>query len=389
MYGVSHAEERVKQPYELVRSLRVLQDRIADGSVSAHGAQRQLMAQIAERLAAMEPEVWKEKKNVYAAVNFVLSGGSPQILRKLLGMDVISTEDDVLVKGALAYGEGRAVQAEGFLGKIDARQLPRSVAGQVALAQAVLAGGEEAARAIKFLDDARVFAPGTLVEESALRREALLLIYSGDLRRGEQMVSAFVRRFPRSVYLPAFFRQLAATVATQKDYGDHPELLKQLGPLMTALTRGDRMDVYLLMAEEAVKAGNVAVAVFAADNVAGLASEPSQERVRAELYRDAALLVTEDYGRGVEGLKSIDRSKLDESDVKLLEAALAMASKLRWPPERPAAGAPAPMEGGEGAEKDEVNGVALGRKVREKAQRAVADTDRLLESHNTGGDKKK
>jgi chemotaxis protein MotC len=126
LYGFSHAEEGVRKPYELVRSLRALQDQIADGSSSAHGAQRQMMAQIAEKMNAAEPEVWKDSKNLRAAVIFVLSGGSPQILRTLLSLDVVGKDDQSLVKGALAYGEGRTAPAEKFLGEVDARKLQES-----------------------------------------------------------------------------------------------------------------------------------------------------------------------------------------------------------------------------------------------------------------------
>jgi chemotaxis protein MotC len=388
LYGFSHADEGVKKPYELVRSLRVLQDQIADGSSSAHGAQRQLMVQIAERLARVEPEEWKDGRNLRAAVVFVLSGGSPQILRRLLSLDVVSKDYDSLVKGALAYGEGRAAPAEKFLGEVDARKLQESLAGQVALSQAVLVASENPDKAIKLLDEARLYAPGSLVEESALRREALLLAASGDLHRFEYIVSAYVRRFPRSLYSPAFFRQLAVSVANQKKYASTPELLKGLEGTLTGLDRDERREVYLAMSEEAVQAGNITVAIFSAGNAAKLVDKGSQPFIRAQLYEGAALLVTDDYGRGIEQLKTIDRTKLNLRDAKLLDVALLMASKLRWPPEPPSATASEPAISGEGADKDEVNGVALGRKARVKARRALDEVDKLFEQKKIGGGKK-
>lgn len=133
LYGFSHADVGARKPYELVRSLRALQDQIANGSSSAHGAQRQLMVRIAEQLAATEPDDWRDRRNLRAAVIFVLSGGSPQILRRLLSLDVVGKDDEALVKGAMAYGEGRTAPAEKFLGEVDARKLQESLGGRLPL----------------------------------------------------------------------------------------------------------------------------------------------------------------------------------------------------------------------------------------------------------------
>jgi chemotaxis protein MotC len=394
--GSLRSEPLSWEPYELVRSLRSVQDQIADGSLAAHGAQRRLMEQIAEQMLAAEPSVWKEKRNVRAAIIFVLSGGDPEILRHLLGLGVVDANSEPLVKGALAYGEGRADQAEKYFVDIDAHTLEASLAGQVALAQAMLLGENETARALKLLDEARLFAPGTLIEESALRREALLLLSKGDFARFESVISAYVRRFPRSVYGPAFFRQFAVGVADQKKFAEDPTLFKNLENILNMLSEEQRRDLYLAMAEEAVKAGRVSVAIAAAAHAGKLFMTDAKQTpndasnlMRSRLYEGAALLVTEDFGRGIELLKTVDRKQLNLHDANLLDAALLMAAKLRWPPEPPAEVKGEPPAQGEGADKDQANGVALGREVMARARRGLTEADRLLdESKKSSGTKK-
>lgn len=226
------------------------------------------------------------------------------------------------------------------------------------------------------------------MEELALRREALLLVAEGDLHRFEYIVSSYMRRFSRSLYSPAFFRQLAVAVASQKKYISNPEYLKGLEDTLLGLDRDERREVYLAMAEEAVQAGNVSVAAFAAGNAARLVQEGSLPFMRARLYEGAALLVTVEYGRGVELLKTIDRTRLSPPDAKLLDAAMLMASKLRWPPEAPASAAGEPPSNGEGADKDEIDGVALGRKAVERARLAIEKADTLFEPKKIGEEKK-
>ena len=105
--GAAHGQDGKGEPFELVRSLQSLQDQVARGNTRAHAAQRELLGRIAEQFDALSPERWKDPRNVRAAVVFVLSGGSARVLQKLLGSAAGEGIDEKLIKGALAYGEGR------------------------------------------------------------------------------------------------------------------------------------------------------------------------------------------------------------------------------------------------------------------------------------------
>ena len=62
-------------PVAAVRTLQLLQDRVASGSVAAHEGQPRLIARINVDLLAAAPEVWADGHNVRAAIVFSLSGG--------------------------------------------------------------------------------------------------------------------------------------------------------------------------------------------------------------------------------------------------------------------------------------------------------------------------
>ena len=70
--------------------------------------------------------------------------------------------DEKLLKGALAYGEGRHRRSRASCSDgIEARTLDPSMAGHVAYVQGELAAKKEPAKALAHLDDARLLSPGT------------------------------------------------------------------------------------------------------------------------------------------------------------------------------------------------------------------------------------
>ena len=161
------------EPFELVRSLQAVQDGIARGDAAAHAGHIALIRQIGDRLLAADATVWSNPQNGQAVIIYLLSGGAPQLVRKL-PRDKINV-DKALFDGALAYVEGRQDEAKDLLKDVKPRTISSGLGGQVALVQGALFARSEATLAIERLDDARLLLPGTLVEEAALRREILLV----------------------------------------------------------------------------------------------------------------------------------------------------------------------------------------------------------------------
>ena len=323
-------ESQPEQPYKLVRTLERVQDRIADGNAQAHGFQRQFIADIAAKISGLPDKTWKQPKNVRAAIVYVLSGGDPRLLNQLIAMKGLSEMTKTLARGVRAYAEGRNREALKFLADIDHRMFDSRTAGHLALAKAMVTASEDSAKALRYLDDARLYCTGTLVEEAALRRQVLLLSNVEDRERFELLTSQYLRRFPRSIYARNFIRSFAIAVSTSK-YSSDPELMARLATLADDLKPETRRQLYIAIAEEGVIRGQVKLTALATSKVLALVPPSSQDALRMQLYEAAARVVTPEYEPALAKLQTIDRARLSPSDTQLLNNALALARELRQP----------------------------------------------------------
>lgn len=365
MVGPVAGQDGKGEPFELVRSLQSLQDQVAHGNARAQVAQRNLFVHIAEQFDGLNAERWKDARNARAAVAFVLSGGNSRALRKLMQSGVSTDVNDKLLKGALAYGEGRQDEAITLLTAVDARSVDVGLGGILAFVQGEVTAKKEPVKALAYYDDARLLAPGSIVEEAALRRQIALLAAAGTADRYETLATRYLRRFPNSVYVGSFRQQFAVAIAAHTDAAE-PGRLARLEVMLGGIEALDRREVYLTIAQEAVSKGKVEMARFAAANAARLAEEASAERERARLYEAAALIATQDFDRGVETLGTIEASKLPETDAALLEAALSVAAQVRRMPDAPAE----PPSAAPTGERDSQAVV--------QAREAIAQVDRIL-----------
>ncbi len=321
-----------EEPYKLIRTLEFVQDRITTGSREAHVYQRQLIAEIARKFGLVPDDAWKNPKNSDAAIIFALSGGSPKVLEKLLSLSPLPCVDDKLLKGLLAYSQGMSDAAKTWLTEIDPRSLMPRTAGHFSLAQAMLIAAENPKKAAQLLDLARILSPGTLVEEAALRREAVVAALIEDYPKFELLTSQYLRRFGKSVYAPEFVSRFAVAVASSK-YATDTALFMNLAKVLDSLTPDQRQTAYLAITQAAIVRGKVDLTRSAAGVLAELAKSDPKLALQAKLYNAAAMLVTDKYQPAVAELASIDAARLPSRDRSLLQAALTLAGRLRAPPQ--------------------------------------------------------
>jgi chemotaxis protein MotC len=368
-------KDEAEQPYMLIRTLESVQDKIASGSRDAHLYQRELIAEIAKKLPRVTDEEWKQPRNSRGAIIYALSGGDPGVLAKLLSLSPVPCIDDNLVKGLLDYSQGRNPEALALLSKIDARTLDPRAGGHLALAQAMLVATDDPKRAIAYLDMARLLAPGTLVEEAALRREAIVAAGAEDLDKFKLLTSQYLRRYHKSFYAGDFIRRFAVVMMTGK-YAESPALFQELAETLDTLDKEQQKLVYSAIAEAGIVRGRVQITLLAAKKLADQAKDDPKRSVQARLYESAVLLVTDEYDRAAAQLKSIDRAALAPRDQPLLDAALTVASRMRAAPEAAASDAPPPpvsAEQGKDAELSQLPAV-VGR-----ANKAIVRVDELLD----------
>ncbi|WP_262027310.1 chemotaxis protein MotC [Microvirga sp. Mcv34] len=334
----------VPSPVQLVRTLHLMQDQIAVGSTEAHVAQRGLLGILDDRFMNLEPETWQTSKNVQAAVSFVLSGGNPAILRKLLelGSSVVVESDRPLVEGALAYVEGREDAAQSVLASVDPRSLPPMLGAQLALAQSALVVRKNAAKSDDLLDFVRLQAPGTLLEEAALRRQVFVASQTDRMEKFQSLATDYLRRYRHSIYAGNFRQRLAAAL-TRIDFGKEASRFDGLVAMMSELEPEARRDLYLLASRASIEQGFTKSAQLLAAKAGELAGSDPASGARAKLYRAASLITSpQSIDGAVNDLRSIDRLNLAANDLSLLDSALAMADQIRRVPElqsRPASSA--------------------------------------------------
>lgn len=320
-----------KKPFELVRELQIFQDQSVLKSKNARAQQTDFIAKVATQLTNFDASAWADARNGRAAVIYVLSGGDPRVLSKLLGSGATLGVDDQLVKGALAYGERRDTEATQLLDGVDVESLDRSVGGHVALVRALLVAKSGPRKAIALLDRARIIAPGTIVEEAALRRQAILAAKVGDLDAFEALSSQYFRRFAGSIFERSFERQFAKEVVS-KSYAADAKRLPKLEKLVRGLSEMQRRETCLAIAEEGIAVADVEIVRFAA-RIAGLDPKAQPlDAMRMLLFEAAAVIVTPDHEQGRMALRLVDKSKLGAREEGLLYAATAVADEISRPP---------------------------------------------------------
>jgi chemotaxis protein MotC len=352
--------------HESVRTLQRLQDAMVTGDADAQKVRVKLLADIAARPAESE----KDHRNLRAAIVYLLSGGNAELGSAFLTASDLDAELKPLLEGAIAYAEDNKGKAAELLLPAELDLLPADLAGQIALVRAALRkdGEQDAMRADLRL--AAALMPGTLIEESALRRAAALAAEKHDLDGFERAAGRYFRRFANSIYAGQFAEAFAQFVGTL-GYEAMPERFAALDGMIGGLSRERAAYVYLEISGHALSRGQRALAAFAAERVGASAAAGSIEAARAALYTGAVLVATdaERFHEGMAMLERVDRSKLIASDVDLLNRARMLATRVEA---ATASGAPVPTEA------REQNGADPIGAIMQKVSLALAEADAAL-----------
>jgi chemotaxis protein MotC len=315
------------QPFQLVRTLQSLQNEAASGNRAAHAAQGALLRDMAEPLMGQDAAVWDDARNTRAVVQYVLSGGQPGVLQDLLTRGEPAGLPPGLAQGALAYVMGDLAQAKTLLMPLDPASLHESLAGHLALVQASLIMRSDQKLALKLLDQARLLAPGSLVEEGALRRTVFIAAEINEFDRLEKATAQYIRRFDRSVYADNF-RQSFATGLVSFDIGRDPEKFPRLVATLRAFDREQQRAVLLLIARDALVKGRFEQARRAAEEVARLPGADQATIARASLYKAAARIAVDRAEGALDTLKRIDTNRLPAAEQEIHRTALRIASQI-------------------------------------------------------------
>ncbi|QKC95139.1 chemotaxis protein MotC [Mesorhizobium sp. NZP2298] len=328
------------QPYQLVRSLQLIQDRIAAGDHAAMPMQAKLLEMTDARLRQADAEDFKDPRNFRALLVYGMSGGNPSTVEAAVSRATpVNAQYLSIAKGVINYLVGRPAGAIDVLKPIDPMTLPSDLGAFLALVKGSLMATDDPAAALTLLDEAKLLSPGTLVEEAALRRSIGIAVVQRDAARFALASTQYVERYLHSPYASQFADSFVSGVIAL-----HMSISQDKLADITSMMDAEREKViYLRIARRAAIDGLSELSAFASARAEqGRDGNTNQGDPRALLYSSLST-VTSDTTEDVRAkLGKIDRSRLSDGDRALLDAAQAIAGEMVAPPASLPAASPTP-----------------------------------------------
>ena len=325
LIGSARAEETANSLTLRIANLQNLQAEIAQGDLAAYASQPKVLREISDAISATKPEVWRNSRESRAAIMYLLSGGQPRIVMRLIESGSVPEEDEKLMRGAIAYQLGHEAEARQLLGDIDPKTLGSALGGQIAFVQSILLTVIDQKKAIALLDLARLMMPGGLVEEAALRREVFLVGDGArDADRFMALAGQYLARFPKSPFADNILKSFTATVI-RLHLAENIDNFPKFESMTMMLNSEERRSLFLAIGRAALVAGKIAMADVAASKGLALAQTESADETRGKLYQAAARILTDQHESGIAQLQAIDPKKLPKHDEALLTAARTLA----------------------------------------------------------------
>ncbi|MBZ9853650.1 chemotaxis protein MotC [Mesorhizobium sp. CA13] len=329
------------QPYQLVRSLQLIQDRIAVGDHAALPMQSKLLEMIDTRLREADKDDFKDPKNFRALLVYGMSGGNPVTVEAAVSRAAADARDLALARGVIDYLNGRPGEAIEALKPVDPMAEPSDLGAFLALVKGSLLAGDQPAAALVLLDEAKLLGPGTLVEEAALRRSVGIAVAQRDAARFALASTQYVERYLYSPYASQFADSFVSGVIEL-----HMSISQDKLADITSMMDPEREKViYLRIARRAAIDGLNELSAFASARAEqGRDGNTNQGDPRALLYSSLSTVTSGTIEDVRAKLGKIDRSRLSDGDRALLDAAEAIAGEVVAPPASLPTASPAPAE---------------------------------------------
>ncbi|MEP9372685.1 chemotaxis protein MotC [Mesorhizobium sp. KR1-2] len=309
------------QPYQIVRSLEVVQDRIATGDHAIMPMQRKLLEIIDARLRTSRADDFEDPRNLRALLVYAMTGGNPATVSHVLSRLDLDGGNGEIGAGILNYLNGQTDEARTALAPIDPMSLPADLGSFVALVKGSVSATDDPQGALKLFDQARALAPGALVEEGSLRRSIALAATLGDADRFVLASTQYAASYLRSPYASQFADAFVAGVVTLHDSLS----TDSIGGITGMMDAEQARVIYLRIARRAGIDGLNELSAFASAKAEG---SGQNEDPRALLYSSLASVSSGTSDEIGAKLEKIDRSKLSRDDRELFDAVAAVSSNL-------------------------------------------------------------
>lgn len=314
----------------MLRSLQFVQDSVVTGDHSAGEMQRFMLGTIDERLRTVDPSIFDDDRNVDAALIYAMSGGNPQTLEYLVAHDVNGYFDNRVTDVLRKYLSGKGLLVAKTLEETAGEYRDRKIGPYLALIGGNVLIATKPTDALDLYDQARLAAPGTIVEEAALRRSVAICLDKGLLDKGMAYSQRYIRRFLHSPYAGQFADLFVKLVVGH----DHDVKPQEVVDILSFMDAPRQREVYLRIARAAAIAGKPELARMAVERVQSLgAGTDNAFGPLADFYGGMAGLPTENIDQAAKNVSGIDGNVLSTRDQALQEAARSVADQILRAPD--------------------------------------------------------
>ncbi|CBI76161.1 putative flagellar motor protein [Bartonella clarridgeiae 73] len=321
------SEVVISEPIQFVRSLQNLQDKIISGQEEVLQEQLQLLEEIGDKFLTFDSDVWKDDNNLYALLIYLFNGGNPRVVQIILekyGKGVISQN---IMDCALAYASHKRaafVKAYTQLTEEDVRSIPPALFASVVLSTVVNIIEKDPILALKQLDQIRLFAPGTLFEEGAIRRELKVASILGETDLLALLVRHYAHRFWKSPYAHDFWHEFTPAILQI----DEKLSVEQLETLVSYAPTKVQFITYMEVSRAALIDARMEKAQLSAQKALTLAHEIDVDDTSARLYYAMSLAGSITAQESIQMLQNITYKDLSKKDRFLFTAAQAVAKRV-------------------------------------------------------------
>lgn len=316
-------------PFKMIRSLQYVQDSVVLGDHSAIEMQRFMLGAIDKRLRAADASVFRDPRNVDAALVYAMSGGNPETLKYLSDHDAAGNFDSRVTDALRQYLNGKGGLIVENLSKAAPEYRNARIGPYLYLILGNATSQQDPAAAMKYYDWARLMAPGTIIEEAALRRSVFLAVQTGEPEKGFHYALSYARRYLTSPYASQFADVFVELAVAHFDGAAQERISEILGFMDEPRQR----EVYLRVARRAAIAGKQALTKLASERAEALgADNAAQPKVLANFYAGLASVPSNDVFAATASIAAIPDAELSPRDRALRDAAKAVADAVVRPP---------------------------------------------------------
>ena len=312
-------------PYLLIRSLQTIQDKVVNGDLESVELQRYLLGEIDKRLRTIDMAVFDDPRNVDAALIYAMSGGNPETLDILAERDVEGNFDNRVTSILRRYLSGKGATALRQLKEVVPEYRDTRIGPYLELIGANALMDRDADVALKYFDWARLEAPGSIIEEAALRRSLGITSMQGDTARALPYARRYARRFMKSPYASQF-ADIFVSLAIDHENALPPDEIKAV---LSLIERKRQREIYLRLARRAAIDGNKPLADFATTEARRLSKpDDAGQLALAELYSGIVGIPGDGINEVLERLAEIPDKSLSPKDRFLRDAARIVAEEV-------------------------------------------------------------